>query len=329
MKQNEKIKIGIIGYGNLGRGAELAIQNNLDMELVGIFTRRDPATIKTATNHVKVYSYHDIESFKGKIDVMVLCGGSASDLPKMSPEVVKHFSIVDSYDNHAKIPEHYERVNEAALKGENTAIISTGWDPGLFSLNRLLGEIVIPNGGTHTFWGEGLSQGHSEAVRRIKGVKHAVQYTVPIESVLADARRGKGENLSAAERHKRVCYVVADEKEHERIEKEIKTMPDYFAPYDTTVHFIDEETFFNEHQKMKHGGFVIRSGKTSPDHQQTVEFALTLESNPEFTASVLVAYARAAHRLQKKGEVGAKTPFDVPFALMTNKTTAQIMKELL
>lgn len=329
MKQNEKIKIGIIGYGNLGRGAELAIQNNLDMELVGIFTRRDPATIKTATNHVKVYSYHDIESFKGKIDVMVLCGGSASDLPKMSPEVVEHFPIVDSYDNHAKIPEHYERVNEAALKGGNTAIISTGWDPGLFSLNRLLGEIVIPKGGTHTFWGEGLSQGHSEAVRRIKGVKHAVQYTVPIESVLADARRGKGENLSAAERHKRVCYVVADEKEHKRIEKEIKTMPDYFAPYDTTVHFIDEATFFNEHQKMKHGGFVIRSGKTSPNHQQTVEFALTLESNPEFTASVLVAYARAAHRLQKKGEIGAKTPFDVPFALMTNKTTAQLMKELL
>ncbi|TXL64973.1 diaminopimelate dehydrogenase [Cerasibacillus terrae] len=324
----EKVRIGIVGYGNLGRGAELAVEKNPDMELAGIFTRRDPNTIQTATN-ANVYCQDNIRSFQDKLDVLILCGGSASDLPEMSPELARLFPIVDSYDNHAKIPDHYKKVNQAAEEAGKLAIISAGWDPGLFSLNRLLGEIVIPDGGTHTFWGKGLSQGHSEAVRRVEGVKKGVQYTVPMEEILEDARNGKGEDLTAAERHKRVCYIVADEKDHARIEEEIKTMPDYFAPYDTTVHFIDEETFDSEHQKMRHGGFVIRSGNSSKAHKQAMEFSLTLESNPEFTASVLVAYARAAYHLHKKGETGAKTPFDIPFSAMTHKTSAEIMKDLL
>lgn len=321
-----KIRIGIVGYGNLGKGVEIAIQKNPDLALIGVFTRRDPKSIETNS---PVYHYDEIETFTDKIDVMILCGGSASDLPTMSPEIASMFNIVDSYDNHAKIAKHIENVNLNAKKSGKVAIVSVGWDPGLFSMNRLLGEIVLPDGGTHTFWGEGLSQGHSEAVRRINGVKNAVQYTVPIPEILEKARAGEGADLKAADRHKRVCYVVADEKDHERIEQEIKTMPDYFAPYDTTVHFISEEAFHNEHQKMKHGGFVIRSGKTSTSNNETVEFSLTLDSNPEFTASVLVAYARAAFKISQRGESGAKTVFDIPLADMTHRSYAEIIKDLL
>lgn len=325
-----KIKVGIVGYGNLGRGAEIAVSKNPDMELVAIFTRRDPAQIETVHEHIAVHSQSDIGKFKDSIDVMILCGGSANDLPEMSPEIAQMYNIVDSFDNHAKIPEHVNRVDEQAQANGTIGIVSTGWDPGLFSMNRLLGEIVVPQGKTTTFWGEGLSQGHSEAVRRVDGVKDAVQYTVPIEEQLQRARTNQGAHPDAAKRHKRVCYVVAEEGEdQERIRHDIETMPDYFADYDTTVHFISEEDLQKNHDKMKHGGFVIRSGQTTDDHAQTVEFSLTLESNPEFTASVLVAYARAAYTLNQQGQTGARTVFDVPLSALTHKSSAQIMKELL
>ncbi|WP_284141113.1 MULTISPECIES: diaminopimelate dehydrogenase [unclassified Virgibacillus] len=323
------IRVGIVGYGNLGKGVEIAIHRNPDLKLVGVFTRRDPSTIQTVFPGVEVFTYDEMEKFTDKIDVMVLCGGSASDLPTMSPEIVAKFNIVDSFDNHSKIPAHIEKVDRVAKESGKVGVVSVGWDPGLFSMNRLLGEIVLPTGGTHTFWGEGLSQGHSEAVRRIEGVKAGVQYTVPIDLILEKARAGEGAELTGADRHKRVCYVVADEKDQTRIENEIKTMPDYFAPYDTTVHFISEEELKQNHSKMKHGGFVIRSGNTSDDNQATVEFALALDSNPEFTASVLVAYARAAYHLNKRGETGAKTAFDIPLSVMTNKSSAEIYKDLL
>ncbi|MDY0405134.1 diaminopimelate dehydrogenase [Virgibacillus sp. 179-BFC.A HS] len=322
------IRVGIVGYGNLGRGVEIAISKNPDLTLAGIFTRRDPKSL-TPASKTPVYAYDEMSNFKDDMDVMILCGGSATDLPVMSPEIAGSFNIVDSFDNHSKIPDHFAAVNKAAEESGKVAVISVGWDPGLFSLNRLLGEIVLPQGDTFTFWGEGLSQGHSDAVRRIEGVKKAVQYTVPIEEVLQEAREGKGADLTSAQRHKRVCYVVADEKDQARIEQEIKTMPDYFAPYDTTVNFISEEEFNKNHTKMKHGGVVIRSGKTSEEHKETVEFSLNLDSNPEFTASVLVAYARAAFRLNQEGGKGAKTAFDIPFAYLTPKSHAQILKDLL
>ncbi|MDY0408868.1 diaminopimelate dehydrogenase [Paracerasibacillus soli] len=315
--ENKIIRIGIVGYGNLGRGAELAIEKQSDMTLVGIFTRRAPSDVQPVFTNTHVYAYEELSQYQDKIDVLILCGGSASDLPQMSPELVTMYNIVDSFDNHAKIVDHLHHVQEAATKSGKVGVISVGWDPGLFSMNRVLGEIVIPDGGTHTFWGEGLSQGHSEAVRRVTGVKHAVQYTVPIEDVLEKAREGIGADLSAADRHKRVCYVVADEKDYERIEQEIKTMPDYFAPYETTVHFISEAQFLKDHQKMKHGGFVIRSGNTSSENKQAYEFSLALDSNPKFTASVLVAYARAAFKLNQFGETGAKTAFDIPLSFLS------------
>lgn len=325
-----KIRIGIVGYGNLGRGAEMAVWKNPDMTLVGVFTRRDPSTVRTVNPDIDVFPYEDMKDFQDQIDVMILCGGSATDLPKMSPEIVEMYNIVDSYDNHAKIPDHLKRVEEPAVQNGKTGIVAVGWDPGLFSMNRLLGEIVLPEGSTYTFWGDGLSQGHSEAVRGVEGVKNAVQYTVPIKEVLEDARSGKGASSKAAQRHQRVCYVVAeDETERSRIEKEIKTMPDYFEDYDTTVHFISEEELEKNHSKMRHGGFVIRSGNTSSENHQAVEFSLTLESNPEFTASVLVAYARAAFKMNQKGETGAKTAFDVPFSYMTHRSVADVIKELL
>lgn len=325
-----KIRIGIVGYGNLGRGSEIAIDKNSDMTLVAVFTRREPSTIQTVKAHVKVVPYDEIEDFKDDIDVMVLCGGSASDLPKMSHQIARMYNVVDSFDNHAKILEHIARVDPAARQNGKTAVVSIGWDPGLFSMNRLLGETVLPDGGTHTFWGEGLSQGHSEAVRRIQGVKDAVQYTVPIPEVLEEARAGKGADLTASERHQRVCFVVAeDEGEQARIENEIKTMPDYFADYVTTVHFISEQELAQNHSKMKHGGFVIRSGDTSGENHQTVEFSATLESNPEFTASVLAAYARAAFNLNQNGESGAKTAFDIPFSYLTPKTREEVIREWL
>lgn len=324
----KNIRVGIVGYGNLGRGVEIAIEKNPDMSLVGVFTRRDPKSLETAS-HAPVYAYDTIKDFQNDIDVMILCGGSATDLPKMSPEIVSMFNIVDSFDNHSKIPDHFATVNKAAIGSNKIGVISVGWDPGLFSMNRLLGEIVLPEGDTFTFWGEGLSQGHSDAVRRISGVKKAVQYTVPIPKVLEDARKGIGADLSSAERHKRVCYVVADEAEQARIAQEIKTMPDYFEPYDTTVHFISEDEFTTNHQKMKHGGVVIRNGNTSEENKETVEFSLELDSNPEFTASVLVAYARAAYRLNHEGGHGAKTAFDIPLAYLTSKSHDEILKNLL
>ncbi|MFD2208348.1 diaminopimelate dehydrogenase [Virgibacillus halophilus] len=324
----KNIRVGIVGYGNLGRGVETAIEKNPDMSLVGVFTRRDPNSLQTASD-ASVYSYDSIKAFQNDIDVMILCGGSATDLPEMTPEIVSMFNIVDSFDNHSKIPDHFATVNKAAVGANKIGVISVGWDPGLFSMNRLLGEVVLPEGDTFTFWGEGLSQGHSDAVRRISGVKKAVQYTVPIEEILEDARKGIGADLSSAERHKRVCYVVADETEQSRIEQEIKTMPDYFEPYDTTVHFISEDEFSANHQKMKHGGVVIRNGNTSADNKETVEFSLNLDSNPEFTASVLVAYARAAYRLNQEGGHGAKTAFDIPLAYLTPKSHEEILKNLL
>lgn len=323
------IRIGIVGYGNLGRGTELAIKQTNDMELVGVFTRREPSTIKTVENKTAVYHVDEISNFQDKIDVMVLCGGSANDLPKMSPDIVKKFNIVDSFDNHSKIPEHLEHVDAAAQQSGKVGVISVGWDPGLFSMNRLLGESILPQGETYTFWGEGLSQGHSEAVRRIEGVKNAVQYTVPIEAELNKARTGQGANSSAAKRHKRVCYVVADKEDEEQIENEIKTMPHYFVDYETDVYFISSDELAANHSKMRHGGFVIHSGETSENHNQALEFSATLDSNPEFTASVLVAYARAAFKLNQAGEKGAKTAFDIPFAALSPKSREDIIHDLL
>lgn len=325
----QHIRVGIVGYGNLGRGAEMAIKKTSDMELIGVFTRREPKAIQTIAADTKVYHMDEINNFHGKIDVMILCGGSANDLPKMSPDIVRQFNIVDSFDNHSQILEHLKRVDEKAQASGKIGIISVGWDPGLFSMNRLLGESILPQGETYTFWGEGLSQGHSEAVRRVDGVKNAVQYTVPIETELNKARTGQGADFNAAKRHKRVCYVVADKQDEERIEQEIKTMPHYFADYDTDVHFITADELAKNHSKMRHGGFVIHSGETSENHNQALEFSATLDSNPEFTASVLVAYARAAYKLNQAGEKGAKTAFDVPFSALTHKSREEVVRELL
>lgn len=325
----KKIQVGIMGYGNLGRGAELAIKQTEDMELVGVFTRRDPATIETYLEQTVVYHSDEIKHYQETIDVLVLCGGSAKDLPEMSPKLVKSFNIVDSFDNHANIPEHLKRVHEQAEQSGKIGIISVGWDPGLFSMNRLLGESILPQGETYTFWGEGLSQGHSEAVRGVDGVKNAVQYTVPDEDELNKARSGEGPNKDAAKRHKRICYVVADENNHSQIEQDIKTMPHYFIDYDTTVHFISEEELLANHSKMRHGGFVIHSGETNENNNQSLEFSATLDSNPEFTASVLVAYARAAYKLNKSGDKGAKTAFDIPLTALSSKSREDIIRELL
>src|SRR5699024_2613552 len=324
------IRVGIVGYGNLGKGAEIAISQNPDMTLVAIFTRRDPKAIETVGADAAVVPFNKIEDYQETIDVLLLCGGSANDLPDMSPALVEKFNIVDSYDNHALILDHIERVDKPAKENNKTGIVTAGWDPGLFSMHRLLGEIVLPGGATQTFWGEGLSQGHSDAVRRVKGVKDAVQYTVPDPDMLDDARKGKGADLTAAERHKRICYVVAEnEREKERIEREIKSMPHYFADYDTTVHFISEDELKENHSKMKHGGYVIRSGSTADNHLHKVEFSLALDSNPEFTASVLVAYARAAHRMNQDGLTGAKTIFDVPLSYLSPRPMDDVIRDLL
>ncbi|MFS0644620.1 diaminopimelate dehydrogenase [Siminovitchia sp. 179-K 8D1 HS] len=326
----EKIKIGIVGYGNLGRGVESAIGKNPDMELVAVFSRRNPENVQVKNPQVKVLHISEAEKFVNDIDVMILCGGSATDLPEQGPRFAKMFNTIDSFDTHAKIPEYYAAVNEAAASAQKTSIISVGWDPGMFSLNRLLGEAILPEGATYTFWGKGLSQGHSDAVRRIEGVKGAVQYTIPIEEAVERVRRGENPELSTREKHLRECYVVAEEgADVERIEREIKTMPNYFADYDTTVHFISEEELEKNHSKMLHGGFVIRSGKTGEGTNQIAEYSLKLDSNPEFTSSILVAYARAAYKLNKQGEFGAKTVFDVPVGLLSPKSPEQLRKELL
>lgn len=327
---SEKIKIAVLGYGNLGRGVEFAVRNSKDMELVAVFSRRDPREVKTCG--APVFSVDQILSHKGKFDVLVLCGGSATDLPTQTPEFAKEFNVVDSFDTHAKIPEYFAAVDAAAKKGGNVGVIAVGWDPGLFSLNRLFGESVLENGSSYTFWGKGVSQGHSDAIRRIKGVVDARQYTVPIDSALERVRAGENPNLTTREKHLRDCYVVAqDGADKARIEHEIKTMPNYFADYDTSVHFIDLETLKKEHGGIPHGGFVLRSGVSGEhgENKHLIEFSLKLDSNPEFTASVLVAYARAAYRLAQRGESGAFSVFDIAPALLSPKSADELRREIL
>ena len=322
-----KIRAGIVGYGNLGRGVEAAIEQNEDMELVGIFTRREPDAI---SKDKKMIHISEIEQYKGKIDVMLLCGGSATDLPEQAPYIASMFNIVDSYDTHAKIPEYFSSVEKVAKNNGHACVISTGWDPGLFSLNRLLAESIMPVGKEYTFWGKGLSQGHSDAVRRVEGVQNGVQYTIPIEEAVNKVRNGEEPELSTKEKHLRDCYVVAKPGEDlARIENDIKTMPNYFADYETNVTFITEEEFKVNHTKMPHGGVVLRSGKTGENTNQIMEFSLTLESNPEFTASVMVAYARAIYKYSQEGFTGVKTVFDIPFGYLSPKSPEQLRKELL
>jgi len=327
----QKIKLGIIGYGNVGRGVEYAIGQNSDMELVAIFTRRDPDEIKPVAG-VNVYKFEEAEKHTHSIDVMLLCGGSATDLMQHAPHFASMYNCVDSFDTHAKIPEYFAAVDEVAKKSGKISVISTGWDPGLFSMLRLLGTACIPNGCDYTFWGKGVSQGHSDAIRRIQGVKQAAQYTIPIEEAVAEVRNGNNPKLTTRQKHIRECFVVAEQgADLNCIEQTIKTMPHYFCDYDTIVHFISEEKFNAEHSKMPHGGFVFRTGKTGKDnvHQQVMEFSLQLDSNPEFTASVMVAYARAAYHLYKKGEIGAKTVFDIPLGLLLPISMEKLRKIML
>ncbi|WP_062104436.1 diaminopimelate dehydrogenase [Bacillus niameyensis] len=325
-----KIRIGIAGYGNLGRGVEAAIKLNADMELVGVFSRRDPASVKVLDPNVKVLSITNVEEYKDQIDVLILCGGSATDLPEQGPELAAMFNTIDSFDTHAKIPEYFAKMDEVAKRSGKTSIISVGWDPGVFSMNRLLGEAILPEGETYTFWGKGLSQGHSDAVRRVDGVKAGVQYTIPIENAVNRVRNGENPTLATNEKHLRECYVVPEEgAELKKIEEAIVTMPHYFADYHTKVNFISEEEFQANHSKMPHGGFVIRSGKTGDSNSHIMEFSLKLESNPEYTASVLVAYARAAFKMNQLDQTGAKTVFDVPMGLLSPKSAEDLRKELL
>lgn len=324
------MRIGIYGYGNLGRGVELATLQNSDMEVVGVFTRRAPDLVKTYG--APVFSVNDVLKMTDKIDVMILCGGSSTDLPKQTPELAKYFNVVDSFDTHAKIPEHFKAVNEVALSAGKTAMISVGWDPGLFSLARLYSGSVLVDGQDYTFWGKGVSQGHSDAIRRIDGVKDAKQYTVPIESALNAVRNGENPTLSTREKHVRECYVVAEEgADKARIEQEIKTMPNYFADYDTTVHFITQEEMREKHAELPHGGIVLRSGVTGAkkEHKHVIEYALKLDSNPEFTSSVLVAYARACYRMSQEGLYGCKTVFDVPPIYLSARSRDEILGKLL
>ncbi len=326
------IRIGIYGYGNLGRGVEAAIRKNADMKLEAIFTRRDPKSVNILTENVGVYHADEALKMTGDIDVMILCGGSATDLPTQTPALAKLYNVIDSFDTHAKIPEHFEAVDKAASEGGKTAIISVGWDPGLFSLNRLYAEAILPDGKDYTFWGKGVSQGHSDAIRRIEGVADAKQYTIPVESALEAVRSGKNPELTTRQKHTRECFVVAKEgADLKRIENEIKTMPNYFADYDTTVHFISREEFEKNHSGIPHGGFVIRSGYTGINNQNKhiIEYSLKLDSNPEFTSSVLVAYARAAYRMSSEGQKGCKTVFDIPPAYLSPKTGEEIRKSLL
>ena len=325
------IKIAIMGYGNLGRGIEAAVCQNPDTELVAVFSRRDPDAVKTRTD-IPVYSADDILKFKDKIDVLILCGGSATDLPVQTPLYAESFTVVDSFDTHAKIPEHFERVDAAAKKGGNIAVISCGWDPGMFSLNRLYASAVLPDGKDYTFWGKGVSQGHSDAIRRIEGVLDAKQYTIPIDAALEAVRSGAAPELTAREKHLRECFVVAAEgADKAKIEEQIKTMPNYFADYDTIVHFISKEELDRDHSGIPHGGFVIRSGKTGLNRENShiIEYSLKLDSNPEFTSSVIVAYARAAARMKKEGMVGCKTVFDIPPAYLSPKSGEELRKTML
>ncbi len=326
------IRIGILGYGNLGRGVECAVRNSEDMELSAVFTRRNPSSVTLLTEGVPVVEIEKVLDWKDKIDVMILCGGSATDLPKQTPEFAKHFNVIDSFDTHANIPEHFAAVDLSAKSAQKVAMISVGWDPGLFSLNRVYADAILPKGETYTFWGKGVSQGHSDAVRRIRGVKNAKQYTIPVESALEAVRSGKAPKLLTREKHLREVFVVLEAgADASLVEREIKTMPNYFADYDTTVHFIGEEEFRKDHSGMAHGGFVIRSGKTglSDEFTNVIEYSLKLDSNPAFTASVLVAYARALMRFFRDGAFGCKTVLDVPPSYLSPKSADALRKELL
>jgi len=326
------IRIGIIGYGNLGRGVECAIKQNDDMELKAVFTRRDPSCVKILTDSAKVVNISDIEKWKDEIDVAIICGGSATDLPTQTPQYSKLFNCIDSFDTHARIPEHFENVNKACLENGKVSIISIGWDPGLFSLTRLLGNAILPDGKDYTFWGKGVSQGHSDAIRRIKGVKNAKQYTIPVKEALDKVRNGENPELTTRQKHTRECFVVLEEgASAKEVEQELVTMPNYFADYDTTVHFISEEEFNTDHSGIPHGGFVLRSGKTGWNRETAhmIEYSLKLESNPEFTSSVLIAYARAAYRLAQKKDFGCKTIFDIPASLLSSKSPEELRKTLL
>lgn len=324
------IRIGIFGYGNLGRGVEAAIKQNSDMELVAVFSRRDPASVKINTEGVKVCHIDEAKDYADKIDVMILCGGSATDLPVQTPEMARMFNVIDSFDTHAKIPQHFANVDKEAKNSGKVAIISVGWDPGMFSLNRLYGAAILPEGKDYTFWGKGVSQGHSDAIRRIEGVLDAKQYTIPVPDALDAVRSGSNPDLTTRQKHTRECYVVAEDgADLARIENEIKTMPNYFADYDTTVHFISKEELVRDHSGIPHGGFVIRSGKTGSGNNHIIEYSLKLDSNPEFTSSVLVAYARAAARLNKEGVSGCKSVLDVAPGYLSAKSGEELRKELL
>lgn len=326
------IRIGILGYGNLGRGVECAIRQNPDMELVAVFTRRDPKDVSILTGTASVCHVSEAPSWKDKIDVLILCGGSATDLPVQTPEYAKYFNVVDSFDTHARIPEHFADVDAVAKESGKLGIISVGWDPGMFSLNRMYANAILPEGSDYTFWGKGVSQGHSDALRRIRGVKDAKQYTIPVEKALEDVRAGKNPVLSTREKHTRECFVVLEEgADAARIEHEIKTMPNYFADYDTTVHFISEDELLRKHSGIPHGGFVLRSGVTGweKEHKHLIEYRLKLDSNPEFTSSVIVAYARAAYRLASEGQTGCRTVFDIAPAYLSAKSGEELRASML
>ena len=325
------INVGIVGYGNLGRGIEAALLQTSDMKLAGVFSRRDPSTVKTCTD-VPVYSMDDLLNHKDEIDILVLCGGSATDLPVQTPTLAENFNVIDSFDTHAKIPEHFAIVDAAAKKGGNIAIISCGWDPGMFSLNRLYANSILPEGSDYTFWGKGVSQGHSDAIRRIEGVADARQYTIPVDSALEAVRSGSAPELTTRQKHTRECFVVAKEgADLAKIEKEIVEMPNYFSDYDTTVHFISAEEMARDHSELPHGGFVIRTGKTglNKEHNHVIEYSLKLDSNPEFTASVITAFARAAVRLHKEGATGCKTVFDIAPAYLSPLSGEELRKKML
>lgn len=326
------MKVGILGYGNLGRGIECAIKQNDDMELKAVFTRRNPEDVKILTEGVPVYSVNDIESKKDEIDVLILCGGSATDLPKQTPEYAKYFNVVDSFDTHARIPEHFDNVDKSAKENGHTALISCGWDPGMFSLNRLYANAILPEGNDYTFWGKGVSQGHSDAIRRVEGVKDGKQYTIPVESALEAVRNCENPELTTRQKHTRECFVVPEEgADLAKIEETIKNMPNYFSDYDTTVHFITEEELKANHSGIPHGGFVFRTGKTgwNGEHNHVIEYSLKLDSNPEFTASVIVSYARAVCRLNAEGQTGCKTVFDIAPAYLSSKSGEELRKTLL
>ena len=326
------IKIGILGYGNLGRGVECAVKQNDDMELVAVFTRRNPEDVKILTETATVCNVADVEDWKDKIDVMIICGGSATDLPKQTPVYAKMFNVIDSFDTHARIPEHFANVDAAAKEGGHVGIISVGWDPGMFSLNRLYANAILPDGNDYIFWGKGVSQGHSDAIRRVEGVKDGKQYTIPVEAALKAVRNGENPELTTRQKHTRECFVVLEEgADAAKVEEEIKTMPNYFSDYDTTVHFISEEELKANHSGIPHGGFVLRSGKTGWDgeNKHLIEYSLKLDSNPEFTSSVLIAYARAAYRLASEGQSGCKTVFDIAPAYLSAKSGEELRKHML